>query len=62
MLILAKQFICTQKFGNKNLCALQYKRFMQKELKFILNTMQYRENSDNFHFEWFEILQYFEIY
>ena len=62
ILILAKQFIWTQKFGNRNLCALQYKRFMKNELKFMLDTMHYKENIDNFHFEWFEILQYFEIY
>ena len=62
MLILAKKFIWTQKFGNKNLGALQYKTFMQKELKFLLNTMQYKDNIDNFHLEWLEILQYFEIY
>ena len=59
ILIFSKKFIWRQKFGSKNLSALQYKTFMQNELKFLLDTMQYRENIDNFHFEWFDILYFF---
>ena len=62
ILIFSKKFIWRQKFGSKNLSALQYKIFMQNELKFLLDTMQYRENIDNFHFEWFDILHFFGIY
>ena len=61
MILLAKQFIWTEKFGRKDLNELHYILFMQKELKLLLDTMQFGGKNDTFCLEWTEIFQHFEV-
>ena len=61
MILLAKQFIWTEKFGRKDLNELHYILFMQKELKLILDTMQFKGEKYTFYAEWSEILEHFAI-
>ena len=61
MIIFSKQFIWTEKFGKKDLNELHYTLFMQKELKLLLEVMQFKGEMQSFITEWAEILQHFEI-
>ena len=61
MIILSKQFIWTEKFGKKDLNELQYTLFIQKELKLLLEVMQFKGEIQSFNADWAEILQHFEV-
>ena len=61
MIIFSKQFIWTEKFGKKDFNELHYTLFMQKELKLLLEVMQFKGEMQSFITEWAEILQHFEI-
>ena len=62
IIILAEQFIWTQKFGSKTLGELEYILFMRKELSFLQDTMKFKGEFVEFHTEWIEILQHFEMH
>ena len=62
MIILAKQFIWTQKFGNKSLGEIDYILFMRKELSLLKNVMRFKGEFAEFYTEWFNILQHLEIH
>ena len=60
MLILAKKFLWTRKFGSKNLDEIQLIIFMKQELKFLLDKMEYKGEGIRFSTDWAEIIQHFE--
>ena len=60
MLILAKKFLWTRKFGSKNLDEIQFIIFMKQELKFLLDKMEYKGEGIRFSTDWAEIIQHFE--
>ena len=62
IIILAKQFIWTQKFRNKTLGELEYILFMRKELSFLQDIVKFKGEFADFYIEWIEILQHFEIH
>ena len=61
MIIFSKQFIWTEKFGTKNLNELHYILFMQKELKLLLEIMQFKGEMQSLNPGWAAILQHFEV-
>ena len=61
LLILAKQFLWKQKFGAKNLDEVLFINFMRKEIKLLVNIMEYKGRIVQFLKDWSEILDHFEI-
>ena len=61
VLLLAKQFLWRQKFGSKNLDELSYIIFMQRELNFLMEKMDFKGGKLKFCIEWANILQYFNV-
>ena len=62
IIILAKKFIWVQKFGSKTLRELEYILFMKKELALLKDIMKFKGDFAEFHTEWIEILQHFEMH
>ena len=61
IIIFSKQFIWTEKFGKKDLNEMHYILFMKKELKLLLEIMQFKGEMETFITDWAEIMQHFEI-
>ena len=61
MILLAKKFILKEKFGSKTINRLRYISFIRQELRFIIQTMEFRGKKVEFLKEWNEILQHFEV-
>ena len=61
MLILAKEFIWKQKFGAKNLNEINYINFMRKELRFLYDIAEFKEDKYSFFAEWCSIFEHFEV-
>ena len=61
MLILAKEFIWKQKFGAKSLNEISYINFMKKELTFLYDIAEYKDEKFVFFAEWCLILDHFEV-
>ena len=62
LILLAKQFIWTQKFGSKTLGEVEFILFMRKELSFLQEIMKFKGEFAKFYTEWFDILQHFEVH
>ena len=62
IIILAKQFIWTQKFGSKSLGEVEFIIYMRKELSFLQEIKKFKGEFASFYTEWFEILQHFEVH
>ena len=61
IIIFSKQFIWTEKLGKKDLNEMHYILFMKKELKLMLEIMQFKGEMETFITDWAEIMQHFEI-
>ena len=61
IIVLSKQFIWTEKFGKKDLNEMHYTLFMRKELKLLLEIMQFKGEMTTLNTDWADILQHFEV-